>query len=458
MSKHKTLFSYEARVLACANCAAPIQAEAAGQSVTCGYCSTPNLISARDESIDQKMVQTAPTMSEAQRFERLRQQDGKPFMPPPAIQYLLVGGGLSPQNVPNATEEWKRARQELMHGGSFAAAERIYFLTHLLYQHLSGEKQDLQVRALLETSLEHLEDPRHRQVLHGMLARNAARVGDAEAAEKWLALCTPHSDDIHMDTGYRFSRAYVSTVAQDYQAVLTALGYRVDDIPIADGSDMVCAVIRANALERTGRAQDALQQLTRMMMIPGGDQQVASILQVNAQLALCQQTYPQARQQSQQTTANIVKTQSGVSIGPIFLVAFGGPLVGLGLGALLDALGVPKIDAIITVGTIVYVVLLLGTIFYSISKGARVRAHLAKVGVQGRAQILGVNQTGTRVNNQPMMELILQVEAPGMQPYRASHREIISMTMMSRIQPGTTVAIIVDPSNPAQLAIQWNQG
>jgi hypothetical protein len=38
MTRHRTIFSHELRMLACPQCAAPIEASIAGGSISCGYC------------------------------------------------------------------------------------------------------------------------------------------------------------------------------------------------------------------------------------------------------------------------------------------------------------------------------------------------------------------------------------------------------------------------------------
>lgn len=182
---------------------------------------------------------------------------------------------------------------------------------------------------------------------------------------------------------------------------------------------------------------------------------IGSVIQHNAELALCQHSYPLARQQQQQSEANVVKTKSGMKIGCIFVVAFGMPLAGLGGAALLDALGVEKNDTIITVAVVAFVVILLGTIFWTLSAGARVRAKLQRTGVRGQAQVLAASETGTRINNQPVVELTLNVQAPGGAPYRAAHREVISSVQVHRITPGTTLTVLVDPRDPRMMAIEW---
>jgi uncharacterized Zn finger protein (UPF0148 family) len=293
---HKTMFSRELRLLLCPQCGAPIEGALTGGTVSCRYCGATGVLAPRDESRDAASAAAQPAVSEAERFQRLREQEHKPLLPPPALRHLCVEWWLPPEHVAQGFAEFQRARQEVAAGGSFGAAERLYFLAIVLYEHLAHQGRDADVRALLETARDVLSDPRHRQVLHGMLARNAARAGDPAAAEEWLRLLTPHATDLHMDTAYRFSRAYLSTRAGDMQTVLRVLGTRVDDVPIVEPYDEVCAVLRANALERTGNGQAAVQALAQVASgHPAGADRLAQIAAMSPELGLCPQSLPAVR-------------------------------------------------------------------------------------------------------------------------------------------------------------------
>jgi len=295
--QHETMFSREMRLLLCPQCGAPIEGAIAGGTFTCAYCRATAVLAPRDESREVAHAAAQPTMSEAERFQRLREQDHQPMLPPPAIHYLFANATSSPEllpeRAPQALAELQRARHELAGGGSFGAAERLYFLTATLYERLSVQKKDPEVRALLETARDVLSDPRHRQVLHGMLARNAARVGDRRAAEEWFRLMTPYATDLPMDTAYRFTCAYLSTRAGDAQTVLRVLGTSIDDVPIADPFDEVCAVLRANALERLGNVQAAVQQLSQMgARSAAGVDGLGYIAAIHPELSLCPRSLP----------------------------------------------------------------------------------------------------------------------------------------------------------------------
>jgi hypothetical protein len=441
------------RVLTCAQCAAPIEGAPQGGSVTCSYCQAQNHIAPRDERIDHQHLQQAPQMSEAQRFERLRQQDGKPLMPPPSLQGFLQGGGLSDHLIPAMQEQWKMAKHEVAQGGGYQAAERLYFATLMLRGPLIKQQRDMEVRAMVESALDVLTEPRHRAVLHGMMARDAARLGDPTAADKWLALMPPTSDDIHIDTAYRITQAYVSTAKHDFNTVLQVLGQRRDDVPIADGQDELAAVLRANAFERVGRTQEATQELQQIMVSPPHAQLVGKIIQSNAALQLCAHTFPQVAQQTQQMATNVVKSKSGMNVGPIFIIAFLGAPVLIGLNFLIMESGLPGWVFGIAVGG--FVVGLLVFVFRAMTRGARIKAKLKQNGIRGQATLLEANTTGTRVNNQPLIELVLTIEAQGLQPFRASHREVMSYASQARLQPGMKIPVLIDPQDPALFALDW---
>jgi hypothetical protein len=127
------MFSRELRLLLCPQCGAPIEAAIAGGVVACNYCRASLMLPARDESHDVARAAAPPPMGEAERFQRLREQDHTPLVPPPAIQHLCINGHLALHLFQQARVEFKRARQEVAAGSSFGAAERLYFLTLALY-------------------------------------------------------------------------------------------------------------------------------------------------------------------------------------------------------------------------------------------------------------------------------------------------------------------------------------
>ena len=66
----------------------------------CRYCGAQNQLVARNE---QPILAHQPQpLSEAERLIRLRQQDGRPLLPPPSLQSLVPDGQLPPWKVNEA--------------------------------------------------------------------------------------------------------------------------------------------------------------------------------------------------------------------------------------------------------------------------------------------------------------------------------------------------------------------
>ena len=79
--------------------------------------------------------------------------------------------------------------------------------------------------------------------------------------------------------------------------------------------------------------------------------------------------------------------------------------------------------------------------------------HLSVNGRAGTATITALRQTGTFVNENPEVEMDLQVTVDGMAPYSATHRQVIAMIAAPQFQPGATVPVKVDPLEPTSLIV-----
>lgn len=79
---------------------------------------------------------------------------------------------------------------------------------------------------------------------------------------------------------------------------------------------------------------------------------------------------------------------------------------------------------------------------------------LMATGVVGQATIGAVRDTGMTVNDNPVVELDLQVTSPSAPaPYPVTHRQMISRLQVAQLQPGATVQVRVDPANPQALIL-----
>lgn len=79
--------------------------------------------------------------------------------------------------------------------------------------------------------------------------------------------------------------------------------------------------------------------------------------------------------------------------------------------------------------------------------------RLLKVGIRGTGTILSVSETGTRINNQPLCKIEMQVEIPGQPVYTATTKRVISYFQIAQFQAGSQFHIMVDPANNQKFQI-----
>lgn len=80
-------------------------------------------------------------------------------------------------------------------------------------------------------------------------------------------------------------------------------------------------------------------------------------------------------------------------------------------------------------------------------------SRLQKNGIQATGTILSISETGTRINNQPLCKIELQVELPGKPAYITITKTVISYFQASQFQPGTKVPLFVDPVDNQKVAM-----
>lgn len=455
-----TSFSYAVRVLACDRCGGPHESPLAGGSFGCRFCNAQNMVAIRSEVV--VAPGRAPT-PEAERIARLRTQDGKPLMPPSNLGHLMANGQLADHKVDEAVSIWNGARHQLRtNPNDYDAAERLLFLSMMIAQYYKDKGEKLRQRALLESALDAVTLPRHRQVLRGFLTRAAVLSGDLDAAEAWLKPCDAHSDDLSMDTEWRFSRAFIDTARGSFPNVVTVLGRGSNDIPIEDAADDVCAVLRANAVERLGHL-DAAVALLRERFAAGGDARhtMDRVVRVYPQWSLCAQSYPIASAMFSAAAGDDAASRSSGGLHYAF-IPLGLFMAGLGLWRF--SVGVAsffgEVDPVALADRwkelgfgllLVLLGLLFGLIGYATMKSANKKRWLHVNGLKGTAQVRGAAPTGVRMGNIPVMQYSLLVNVPGRAPYEATATHVAnsSQTVLSGV-----ISLRVHPDNPNELVIE----
>jgi hypothetical protein len=132
-------------------------------------------------------------------------------------------------------------------------------------------------------------------------------------------------------------------------------------------------------------------------------------------------------------------------VGPIFLVIYfvsgADPLLKwmFWVGLLITA-----IDVLIPLG-----------ITAAGSKSAAQNEKLEQVGVLALAQVTGIHETGTRINEQPLVKLDLQISGPGIAPFASQDRVLASVSRLPMIT-NRRLAVLVDPTTN-EYRIDWER-
>ncbi len=144
--------------------------------------------------------------------------------------------------------------------------------------------------------------------------------------------------------------------------------------------------------------------------------------------------------------AQLMVLLCGGLVGPIFLVVyffvpFGREQLGwmFWVGLFLTALDVLAALALANWG----------------ARSASKTAALEQSGVLALAHITGMGETGTRINDQPLIKLDLHIEGPGITPFDTQDRVIASVTRMGNFNARKLVALVDPATNEYQ--IDWER-
>ena len=89
------------------------------------------------------------------------------------------------------------------------------------------------------------------------------------------------------------------------------------------------------------------------------------------------------------------------------------------------------------------------------AKSAAKTQALEQSGVLALAQITGMGETGTRINDQPLVKLQLHIEGPGIAPFDTQDRVIASVTRLGNLT-NRKLVVLVDPVTQ-QYQIDWER-
>lgn len=148
--------------------------------------------------------------------------------------------------------------------------------------------------------------------------------------------------------------------------------------------------------------------------------------------------------------ARYLKTQlmvllCGGLVGPIFLVVY----FAVGQQSLLQWMF--YVGLLITVADVLIALWLANFGAKSAAKKAELEQH----GVLALAQITGLSETGTRINDQPLVKVDLHIVGPGFVPFDSQDRVIASVTRLGNLTARKLV-VLVNPSTH-EYQIDWER-
>ncbi|GAB7072018.1 SHOCT domain-containing protein [Mycobacterium hodleri] len=146
--------------------------------------------------------------------------------------------------------------------------------------------------------------------------------------------------------------------------------------------------------------------------------------------------------------AQLLVLLCGGIVGPIFL----GVYFTIGRGMFADSMRWMFWTGLLITAVDVLVAIALA------SYGARSAAKtqmLEANGVLALAQVTAIGETGTRINDQPLVTIGLHVEGPGLRPFDVKDKVIASVTRLPLIT-GRKLVVLVDPATN-EYQIDWNR-
>jgi hypothetical protein len=85
--------------------------------------------------------------------------------------------------------------------------------------------------------------------------------------------------------------------------------------------------------------------------------------------------------------------------------------------------------------------------------GGRESCEILATGKSATGKIVRLIDTGITINNDPVVEFVLRVSAPGVEPYEAHTKHLVSRLDVPSVQPGRIVPVKYDPQAPLRVAV-----
>jgi hypothetical protein len=81
-------------------------------------------------------------------------------------------------------------------------------------------------------------------------------------------------------------------------------------------------------------------------------------------------------------------------------------------------------------------------------------SQVLMTGEQAQGKVIALNDTGTLVNYNPIVQITVEVTPATRPAFTASVRQLVPAIKMAQIQPGMTVGVRFDPADMSKVAIE----
>jgi len=117
-----------------------------------------------------------------------------------------------------------------------------------------------------------------------------------------------------------------------------------------------------------------------------------------------------------------------------------------------------NLTSILPIVIVGFTILILALVFIPLMRGSAQRRRLLQEGESAPATILQVWETGTRINEQPQIGLLLDVRPSTRPAFQVKTTMLISFLQASMFQPGMQVEVRFDPNDLSQVTISGVTG
>jgi hypothetical protein len=119
---------------------------------------------------------------------------------------------------------------------------------------------------------------------------------------------------------------------------------------------------------------------------------------------------------------------------------------------------VPQLSSFITLSVIIPIVLsivitVIVLVWVRRFMGKVTGADLKATGMPAQATVLRIWDTGTTVNDNPVVGFLLEVRLQNQAAYQAEAKSMIPRLAVPQFQPGAIVPVKIDPQNSARVAL-----